>query len=152
LILCETHIQFFGSQQVPHQKKQRPRLLVPKKQSLRVMVTSNDLGPCNGLDAQYLIKAYGLVKSIVCSATRSRSRALAIIPKHFPPYLLPFPFLLGFRKRLGGGGNLLSPFPGKPKGMHWKTYQRLKREAIDAQIMSWMIIDQRLDPLVVSNL
>ena len=31
------------------------------------------------------------------------------------------------RKRLGQVGSLDDPFPPKPKGMHWKTYQRLKR-------------------------
>lgn len=30
------------------------------------------------------------------------------------------------RKRLGQVGSLDEPFPTKPKGMHWKTYQRLK--------------------------
>lgn len=30
------------------------------------------------------------------------------------------------RHRLGGSTSLLAPFPHKPKGMHWKTYERLK--------------------------
>jgi hypothetical protein len=29
------------------------------------------------------------------------------------------------RERLGGSANMTKPFPGKPKGMHWKTYERL---------------------------
>ncbi len=31
--------------------------------------------------------------------------------------------------RLGGSPALPAPFPPKPKGMHWKTYDRLSREA-----------------------
>jgi hypothetical protein len=30
------------------------------------------------------------------------------------------------RRQLGGDGNLLDLFPEKPKGMHWKTYERLR--------------------------
>jgi hypothetical protein len=29
------------------------------------------------------------------------------------------------RKRLGGSANMMEPFPEKPKGMHWSTYDRL---------------------------
>ena len=32
------------------------------------------------------------------------------------------------RRRLGGSGSLLVPFPSKPKGMHWRTYARLQDE------------------------
>jgi hypothetical protein len=30
------------------------------------------------------------------------------------------------RQKLGGTANMTKPFPGKPKGMHWKTYLRLR--------------------------
>lgn len=33
------------------------------------------------------------------------------------------------RQRLGGSTNLMQPFPPKPKGMHWRTYDRLEAEA-----------------------
>jgi hypothetical protein len=31
------------------------------------------------------------------------------------------------RMRLGGGANVLEAFPDKPKGMHWRTYDRMRR-------------------------
>jgi hypothetical protein len=31
------------------------------------------------------------------------------------------------RKRLGGDSNVLDPLPSKPSGMHWRTYDRLRR-------------------------
>jgi hypothetical protein len=31
------------------------------------------------------------------------------------------------RMGLGGGENVTEPFPEKPKGMHWRTYNRLRR-------------------------
>jgi hypothetical protein len=30
------------------------------------------------------------------------------------------------RTQLGGSGNMFEDFPGKPKGMHWRTYARLR--------------------------
>jgi hypothetical protein len=32
------------------------------------------------------------------------------------------------RQKLGGTANMTKPFPGKPKGMHFKTYLRLRGE------------------------
>ena len=35
--------------------------------------------------------------------------------------------------RLGGSGNLLDPFPEKPRGLHRRTYGRLQAAAIAAE-------------------
>jgi hypothetical protein len=34
------------------------------------------------------------------------------------------------RMRLGGSSNLAESLPGKPKGMHWRTYRRLYLQAV----------------------
>ena len=38
------------------------------------------------------------------------------------------------RKRLGGSANMTEPFPEKPEGMHWKTYERLWWEHDEAEM------------------
>jgi hypothetical protein len=38
------------------------------------------------------------------------------------------------RKRLGGSANMMEPFPEKPKGMHWSTYDRLFCEHHESQM------------------
>ena len=47
------------------------------------------------------------------------------------------------RQRMGGSDDLSEPFPGKPKGMHWRTYWRLCEEAEQAEEIAWMLIGQR---------
>ena len=42
------------------------------------------------------------------------------------------------RKRLGQVGSLDEPFPEKPKGMHWKTYWRL-RQLDEACLERWAV-------------
>lgn len=37
------------------------------------------------------------------------------------------------RMRLGGGPGVLSPFPEKPKGMHWRSYERQRQRAAKAE-------------------
>ena len=38
------------------------------------------------------------------------------------------------RERLGGGTNMMEPFPVKPKGMHYETYWRLREEHDEAEM------------------
>jgi hypothetical protein len=38
------------------------------------------------------------------------------------------------RERLGGSANMMEPFPEKPKGMHWRTYERLWWEHHEAEM------------------
>jgi hypothetical protein len=38
------------------------------------------------------------------------------------------------RRRLGGSANMTEPFPEKPKGMHWRTYERLWWEHHEAEM------------------
>ncbi len=35
--------------------------------------------------------------------------------------------------KLGGSPSLADPFPDKPKGMWWRTYWRLRKEAEEAE-------------------
>jgi hypothetical protein len=37
------------------------------------------------------------------------------------------------KMRLGGSNDPLEPFPPKPRGMHWRTYERLREQAHAAQ-------------------
>ena len=41
------------------------------------------------------------------------------------------------RKKLGESMNLLEPIWNKPRGMHWRTFERLRHEAIKAERVSW---------------
>jgi hypothetical protein len=48
------------------------------------------------------------------------------------------------RVRLGGSASLDEPFPGKPKGMHWKTYDRLRAVSERCAHISLMMAARRL--------
>jgi hypothetical protein len=41
------------------------------------------------------------------------------------------------RMSLGADGNLSEPFPARPRGMHWRTYDRLRRAEEAANAQSW---------------
>jgi len=45
-----------------------------------------------------------------------------------PPFARAATKALNIRKRLGARGGIDDPFPEKPKGMHWKTYERHQSE------------------------
>lgn len=40
------------------------------------------------------------------------------------------------RQRLGGSRSICSPFPNKPKGMHWQTYWQLRRKVSQCEMIS----------------
>ena len=51
------------------------------------------------------------------------------------------------RERLGGSANMTKPFPEKPKGMHWSTYERLWWEHHEAEMEQLAGMREWLDRL-----
>ena len=51
------------------------------------------------------------------------------------------------RHRLGASTSLLDPIWEKPKGMHWRTFERLQQEALQAEQISWIEAVARLPGL-----
>ena len=58
---------------------------------------------------------------------------LTYVSQRQPPYTRKFARLEAARKRLGADVGLRYPPPPKPKGMHWSTYERLRRELVEAE-------------------
>jgi ribosomal protein L37E len=48
------------------------------------------------------------------------------------------------RRKLGASANLIEPFPAKPKGMHWRTYERLRFEGMSREYRSMMLTGEKL--------
>jgi hypothetical protein len=51
------------------------------------------------------------------------------------------------RKQLGGSANMTEPFPDKPKGMHWRTYERLFWEHHEAEMEQLVSMREWIDKL-----
>jgi hypothetical protein len=49
------------------------------------------------------------------------------------------------RRRLGGSASMMEPFPEKPKGMHWSTYERLWWEHREAEMEQLVGMREWLD-------
>jgi len=49
---------------------------------------------------------------------------------------VPFTKAQKIRWRLGGTASVLEDFPGKPKGMWWRTYWRLREKAEQGDVDS----------------
>lgn len=45
------------------------------------------------------------------------------------------------RRRLGASENVMAPFPRKPKGMHWRTYSRLRNKHYEAECRCWSALE-----------
>ncbi len=58
-----------------------------------------------------------------------RCNGLKYETQYEPPFARAATRALKLRERLGGKGGIDTPFPLKPKGMHWKTYDRLRDQA-----------------------
>jgi hypothetical protein len=66
---------------------------------------------------------YGAGELFACR----RCYRLAYASQHEPPHPRGLGTAQKIRERLGGSPNMFDEFPDKPRGMHWRTYDRLRR-------------------------
>ena len=55
-----------------------------------------------------------------------KCRGLRYESQYEPPFARAASRALKIRDKLGGRGGIDDPFPEKPKGMHWRTYEKLR--------------------------
>jgi hypothetical protein len=55
------------------------------------------------------------------------------------------------RQRLGWKAGIANPAGGKPKGMHWRTYERLKAKHDTFAYTSWAGMAERLALMKLRN-
>lgn len=51
------------------------------------------------------------------------------------------------RQKMGGSANLFEPFPERPKGMHWRTYKRLRDRAETAEYQFGILATSQIERL-----
>lgn len=90
-----------------------------------------------------VIKLYGAGRLFACR----RCYQLAYASQQEPARLRALRKSQKIRMRLGGSSNMLEDFPGKPKGMHWRTYERWSRVHDLAKERSLMGFVERLGRL-----
>lgn len=52
------------------------------------------------------------------------------------------------RARLGASHDLADPVSHKPRGMHWRSFERLRVQSDRAEAMYWFLRDERVDCLL----
>ena len=86
--------------------------------------------------------------SVLYGGARFRCRRChgAVYPSQYDPFpQLPWSRCHRVRERMGGEQRLSGAFPAKPKGMHWRTYNRLR----EADWRAFMALEDALEAAYV---
>jgi hypothetical protein len=81
---------------------------------------TNSGTPCGHRAAKIYLGAYPVFACRCC-------QRLAYASQKQGPHLRLIGKVMKIRMRLGGSPNLFEPFPDRPKGLHRKTYERLRK-------------------------